>query len=121
MSLCVLAVDDSLTIRTMLGAALKKAGFEVHTAEDGVDGLEVLSGLTPDVIITDINMPNMDGFEFMENVRQDVDHRTTPILVLTTESKPEMKARAKSVGASGWIVKPFNEEKLVTAIRRVAG
>lgn len=121
MSLCVLAVDDSLTIRAMITSVLSKAGFEVHTAEDGCDGLEVLHNLEPDVIITDINMPNMDGFEFMESVRQGKTHRATPILVLTTESKPEMKARAKSVGASGWIIKPFNEAKLISALKRVAG
>ena len=100
-------------------AATLMAG-KVLAKEWALHGINV-NMVCPGVIITDINMPNMDGFEFMENVRQDVDHRTTPILVLTTESKPEMKARAKSVGASGWIVKPFNEEKLVTAIRRVAG
>ena len=87
---------------------------------DAVHGLEVLQGETPDVIVTDINMPRMDGYGFIEGVRSDSRCRTIPILVLTTESSPEKKMRARDAGATGWIVKPFNPEKLVEAIRRVA-
>ncbi len=121
MSLQILAVDDSRTIRDMLKLALTQAGFETNLAEDGIHGLEVLSGLSPDAIITDINMPRMDGFGFIEAVRAQESHRATPILVLTTESAPEMKARARAAGATGWIVKPFDPEKLVRALKTVAG
>lgn len=116
----VLTVDDSRTMRDMLRLALVDAGFEVVQAEDGVHGLEVLEGSAPDVIITDINMPRLDGFGFIEGVRKDVRHRGVPILVLTTESDPQKKDRARQAGATGWIVKPFNPSKLVDAIRRVA-
>ena len=120
MSLTVLTVDDSRTIREMLRLALTDAGYRVVQAEDGVHGLEVLSGEAPDVIVTDINMPRLDGFGFIEEVRGDPKHRATPILVLTTESDAEKKNRARMAGATGWIVKPFNPVKLVDAIRRVA-
>ncbi|MHB8284922.1 MAG: response regulator [Caulobacteraceae bacterium] len=116
----VLTVDDSRTMRDMLKLALTQAGFRVVQAEDGVHGLEVLQGETPDVIITDINMPRMDGFGFIEAVRLDTDRRAIPILVLTTESDAEKKNRARQAGATGWIVKPFNPVKLVDAVRRVA-
>jgi two-component system chemotaxis response regulator CheY len=104
----------------MLRLALVAAGFRVIEAIDGVDGLQVLAGETPDVIITDINMPNLDGFGFIEAVRSDATWKSTPILVLTTESDPEKKLRAREAGATGWIVKPFSPDKLVHAIRRVA-
>jgi two-component system chemotaxis response regulator CheY len=121
MSLQILAVDDSRTIRDMLKMALTQAGFDTSLAEDGMHGLEVLDGMAPDAIITDINMPRMDGFGFIEAVRAQDKHRATPILVLTTESAPELKARARDAGATGWIVKPFDPEKLVRALRTVAG
>ncbi|HEY3797993.1 MAG TPA: response regulator [Caulobacteraceae bacterium] len=120
MSLTVLTVDDSRTIREMLRLTLVDAGYRVVQAEDGVHGLEVLSGEAPDVIVTDINMPRLDGFGFIEEVRGDPRHRAVPILVLTTESDAEKKNRARMAGATGWIVKPFNPAKLVDAIRRVA-
>ena len=120
MSLTVLTVDDSRTMRDMLMLALKGAGFDVVQAVDGVHGLEVLAGSSPNVIITDINMPRMDGFGFIEGVRRDPQYRGLPILVLTTESDPGKKDRARQAGATGWIVKPFSPDKLVDAIRRVA-
>ncbi|MDE3114738.1 MAG: response regulator [Pseudomonadota bacterium] len=117
----VLTVDDSKTMRDMLRLALTKAGYEVVQADDGAHGVEVLQA-TPDidVIVTDINMPRMDGYAFIDSVRKDPKNRTTPILVLTTESEPEKKQRAREAGATGWIVKPFDPEKLVAAINRVA-
>ena len=121
MSLSVLAVDDSMTIRDMLRLTLTQAGFTATLANDGAHGLEVLGGLSPDVIITDINMPRLDGFGFIEAVRARPEHRSTPILVLTTENVPELKARARAAGATGWIVKPFDPAKLVRALRMVAG
>jgi len=120
MSMTILTVDDSRTMREMLRLALTGAGYRVVQAEDGVHGLEVLAGEAPDVIITDINMPRMDGFGFIEAVRGDPRYRGVPILVLTTESDAEKKARARAAGATGWIVKPFNTDQLVNAIRRVA-
>lgn len=120
MSKRILTVDDSRTMRDMLKLALIQAGFEVVQAEDGVHGLEVLDTEKPDVIVTDINMPRMDGFGFIEGVRSDARHRAVPILVLTTESDVEKKTRARQAGATGWIVKPFDPVKLVEAINRVA-
>ena len=120
MSKTVLTVDDSRTMRDMLRMALSAAGYAVIQAEDGVHGLEVLNGSSPDVIITDINMPRMDGFGFITHVRGEGRHRATPILVLTTESSAEKKSRARQAGATGWIVKPFDPDKLVDAVRRVA-
>jgi two-component system chemotaxis response regulator CheY len=116
----ILTIDDSRTMRDMLMHALSNAGYRVVQAVDGVHGLEVLDAEAPDVIITDINMPRMDGFGVIESVRKDARHRATPILVLTTESDATKKDRARAAGATGWIVKPFSPEKLVSAIRRVA-
>lgn len=122
MSLNVLAVDDSRTMRDMVRLTLVNAGFETHLAEDGVHGLEVLDEIDrPDAIITDINMPRMDGFGFIEAVRGQESYRAVPILVLTTESSGEMKMRAREAGATGWIVKPFDPVKLVKALKMVAG
>lgn len=121
MTLAVLAVDDSRTMRNMIRMALNTEDFEVHTADDGVHGLEVLEDIEPDAIITDINMPRMDGFGFIDAVRGQEKHRATPILVLTTESAPELKMRARNAGATGWIVKPFDPAKLVKALHMVAG
>lgn len=120
MSKIVLTVDDSRTMRDMLRLALTDASFTVVQAVDGVHGLEVLNDSSPDVIITDINMPNMDGFGFIEGVRRSQRHGAVPILVLTTESDQDKKLRARSAGATGWIVKPFDPVKLVDAVRRVA-
>lgn len=116
----VLAVDDSRTIRAMVSQALGEEGIAVLLAEDGIDGLEKLSNSKPDVIITDINMPRMDGFGFIEAVRKGDERPRVPILVLTTESAPDLKTRARDAGATGWIVKPFQNDKLVAAIRQVA-
>ena len=120
MTKTVLTVDDSRTMRDMLQLALIGAGYRVIQAVDGVDGLETLEAEGADVVITDINMPRMDGFGFIEGMRADPNHRTTPVLVLTTESDAEKKSRARAAGATGWIVKPFDPVKLVDAVRRVA-
>jgi two-component system chemotaxis response regulator CheY len=120
MSKTVLTVDDSRTMRDMLRVALSSAGYSVIQAEDGQHGLDVLAGSQPDVIITDINMPRLDGFGFIEGVRGDSRMRAVPILVLSTESDAEKKQRARAAGATGWIVKPFDPVKLVDAVRRVA-
>jgi two-component system chemotaxis response regulator CheY len=116
----ILTIDDSRTMRDMLMMALVDAGYRVIQAVDGVDGLETLSAEGADVIITDINMPRLDGFGVIEGVRADPNHRATPVLVLTTESDVAKKQRARDAGATGWIVKPFDPVRLVEAVRRVA-
>lgn len=115
----VLTVDDSRVMREMLRLALSGAGYSVVQAEDGQHGLEVLRESSVDAIITDINMPRLDGYGFIEGVRSDAQYRAVPILVLSTESDADKKQRARAAGATGWIVKPFNTEKLVDALRRV--
>ena len=120
MSLTILTIDDSRTMRDMLRMALTSAGMNVCQAEDGVHGLEVLGNCEPDCIITDLNMPRMDGFGFIEAVRKMPQYQLLPILILTTESDAERKAKAKSVGATGWITKPFEPEKLISVVKRVA-
>lgn len=120
MTKTILTIDDSRMMREMLLMVLEGAGFSVVQAEDGEDGLRVLVDAQPDVIITDINMPKLDGYGLIEGVRRDEHYRATPIIVLSTESSPEKKARARSAGATGWIVKPFQAETLIDVIRRVS-
>lgn len=116
----ILTIDDSKTIRDMLMLTLVEAGFDVLQAVDGQDGLDVLGNERVDVVITDINMPRMDGYEVIRQLRAKSDHKTTPILVLTTESEMEKKNLAREVGATGWMVKPFDPERLVATVRKVA-
>jgi two-component system chemotaxis response regulator CheY len=115
----VLTVDDSRTILAMLHHALTKAGFEVLQAEDGQKGLEVLKHEDVDVVITDINMPVMDGIEFIKNVRASGLYQSLPILILTTETSQEKRDQGRAAGGTGWIVKPFDPEKLISVIHRV--
>ncbi len=115
----IMTVDDSPSMRMLLRAALTDLGYEVMEAEDGLQALDRLEGIEPDLLITDINMPRLDGFGLIEKVREQDRHRNLPILVLTTESSDEKKQRARSAGATGWIVKPFHPDKLAAAIRRV--
>lgn len=117
----ILTVDDSKTMQVVLRKALEDAGYEVLQGGDGVEGLKVLETAdpSPHVVISDINMPRMDGFQFIEAVRATERFRHLPIICLTTETDHEKKAKARSLGATGWITKPFNAEKLVWAIRRV--
>jgi len=116
----ILTIDDSRTMRDMLMLALSGAGYRVIQAVDGVDGLETLSAEGADIVITDINMPRLDGFGFIEGMRADPANRSIPVLVLTTESDAAKKQRARDAGATGWIIKPFDPVKLVEAVRRVA-
>ncbi|SCY81530.1 response regulator [Paracoccus tibetensis] len=121
MSARILAVDDSPTIRALVGRALRTAGYEVFLASDGVEGVGSLKDVEPELIITDINMPRLDGFGLIETVRASADYGSVPILVLTTESGADLKARARAAGATGWIVKPFDDAQLVSVIARVLG
>lgn len=120
MSMTILTVDDSRTMRDMLKLALAGAGYNVVQAVDGLHGLEILNEADPQVIITDINMPKLDGFGFIEGVRATERFRIIPILVLTTESDAEKRNRARRAGATGWVVKPFDPVKLIDVVRRVA-
>jgi len=117
----VLAIDDSRTIRNLLAATLEEAGFEYVSAVDGREGVDMYEDVAPDVVITDINMPNLDGFGVIEELRGEGINSKVPILVLTTESAPEMKARARDAGATGWITKPFDDASLIFALKRVTG
>ncbi|CUH40534.1 hypothetical protein JSE7799_03268 [Jannaschia seosinensis] len=119
----VLAIDDSRTIRDMVRFALEREGIDTELAEDGQDGIEVLDRLDPkpDAILTDVNMPRLDGFGFIEKVRERAEYAGIPILVLTTESARDLKLRARAAGATGWIVKPFDPARLVGALRTVTG
>ena len=114
-----LTVDDSKTMREMVSFTLKNAGYEVLEAEDGAKGVEVLSSSNVDVIITDLNMPNMNGIEFIKSARSKHQYKTTPILMLTTEGDASKKVEGKEAGATGWIVKPFQPEKLVEVVKKV--
>lgn len=115
----VLAVDDSKTMREMVSFTLKNAGYEVLEAEDGKAALSVIGGAKIDAVITDLNMPNMNGFELIRALRAAPAHKFTPILMLTTEGDSSKKEEGKAAGATGWIVKPFNPEKLVDVVRKV--
>jgi two-component system chemotaxis response regulator CheY len=116
----VLTIDDSKTMRDMLMLTLSNNGFEVLQAVDGLDGLDVLGRETVDVVITDINMPKLDGYGVIQHMRERAEYDDLPILVLTTESDSEKKERARKLGATGFIVKPFNPTGLVDVLRKVA-
>ena len=117
----ILAIDDSRTIRSLLTMTLEKAGFSVTTAVDGVDGVNKFNESHADLVITDVNMPNKDGFGVIEDIRGGDRNRGVPVLVLTTESGAALKERARKAGATGWIVKPFDDDSLVSVIRRLTG
>ncbi|MBF0335412.1 MAG: response regulator [Alphaproteobacteria bacterium] len=119
MSRRILTVDDSKTMRDMLAATLRSDGWDVLQGEDGLHGIEVLGDTPVDVIITDLNMPKLDGFGFIRRMRQHPVHKATPILMLTTESDPAKKAEGKAAGATGWLVKPFDPAKLLQVVRKV--
>ncbi|MFT5807956.1 MAG: two-component system chemotaxis response regulator CheY [Moritella dasanensis] len=115
----ILAVDDSVSIREMVLFTLKQAGYQVDSAVDGVDGLAKAKSGNFDLIISDINMPRMDGISLISQLRNESAYKFTPILMLTTESGADKKMAGKSAGATGWIVKPFNPEKLIATVQKV--
>ncbi len=117
----ILAVDDSASMRQMVGFTLKSAGYNVVEAVDGVDALAKAKKMKADIVITDVNMPNMDGIALIAELRKLPDYKFLPILMLTTESGTAKKMEGKSAGATGWIVKPFNPDQLLSTVKRVAG
>ena len=120
MSKTILIVDDSASIRALLNMNLTEAGFNVLEADDGKDALKYFNGdHNIDLLLTDLHMPNMNGLELIKEVRKKEEFRYMPILFLTTETKPELKKEAKSAGATGWITKPFDKEKLLNVIKKV--
>ncbi len=121
MSKTILAVDDSASIRQMVAFTLKSSGYEVVEAVDGMDGLEKSKSKTFNLILTDQNMPRMDGLTLVKNLRAMAQYKSTPILMLTTESSDAMKAQGKAAGATGWLVKPFDPQKLIEVVKKVIG
>ena len=115
----IVAVDDSKTIRDVVSFTLQSAGHEVRAAEDGQHGLNILGSSRVDLIITDLNMPKMDGIALIRALRSHPVHRTTPILILTTESDAAKKAEGKAAGATGWLVKPFVPERLLELVSKL--
>jgi two-component system chemotaxis response regulator CheY len=117
----VLTVDDSASMRQMVSFTLKGAGYDVVEADDGVNALRAAKGKRVDLVVTDVNMPNMDGITLIKQLRALPDYRFTPILMLTTEAGDNKKQEGKAAGATGWIVKPFNPDQLLATIKKVLG
>jgi len=115
----ILAVDDSASMRQMVRYTLENAGYEVVQANDGVEALDYAKGSGVDLVLTDVNMPNMDGITLCKELRGLSHYKGVPILMLTTESASDTKSRGKQAGATGWIVKPFNPEQLLATIAKV--
>jgi len=115
----VMTVDDSASLRQMVGVVLRGGGYQVVEAVDGMDALSKLKGQDLQLILTDINMPNMDGLEFTRRIRAMPDYRFVPVVLLTSESNPEKKQLGKAAGATAWIVKPFNPDQLLAVVKKV--
>ncbi len=121
MAKTVLAVDDSASIRQMVSFTLKSAGYDVIEAVDGMDGLEKAKAKGVNLVLTDQNMPRMDGLTLIKSLRAMPQYAATPILMLTTESSDAMKSQGRAAGATGWLVKPFDPQKLIEVVRKVIG
>jgi two-component system chemotaxis response regulator CheY len=115
----VLIVDDSASLRQVVGITLKGAGYEVVEASDGMDALTKLDGRKIHLIVSDVNMPNMDGITLVQTVKQLPGYRFTPVLMLTTESEEGKKAQGKAAGAKAWMVKPFQPEQMLAAVAKL--
>ena len=115
----ILIADDSGSIREMLAFVLTQAGYEVLSARDGQEALDKAPAFGPHLVITDLNMPNLNGIELVKNLRGMTNFKFTPILVLTTEGQDEKKQTGKAAGATGWLVKPFKPEKLLAVVGKV--
>jgi two-component system chemotaxis response regulator CheY len=121
MAKTILAVDDSASIRQLVSFTLKSAGYDVVEAVDGMDGLDKAKAKSINLVLTDQNMPRMDGMTLIKNLRMLPQYKNVPILILTTESSDAMKAQGRAAGATGWLVKPFDPQKLVEVIKKVIG
>ncbi len=121
MSKTILAVDDSGSLRQMVVFSLKAAGYQVIEAVDGQDALEKAKTQTFDLVLTDQNMPRMDGLTLIRSLRALATYANVPILMLTTEFSDEMKAKGKAAGANGWLVKPFDPQRLTDVVKKVIG
>lgn len=121
MAKLILVVDDSSSIRQMVAFTLKSSGYQVIEAVDGQDGLEKAKAKKVDLILTDQNMPRMDGLTLIKTLRGLPQFQTVPILVLTTESSDLLKSQGKAAGATGWLVKPFDPTKLIEVVKKVIG
>ncbi len=117
----ILAVDDSAAMRQMVGITLTGAGHQVEQANDGREALQIAERQKFDLVITDVNMPNMDGITLVKELRNLANYKFVPLLVLTTEATAERKQQGKAAGATGWLVKPFNPERLLATIAKVLG
>ncbi|MAF16969.1 MAG: two-component system sensor histidine kinase/response regulator [Marinomonas sp.] len=115
----ILLVDDSMTMLMSMEGVLKRAGFDVKTATDGNQALGLIDSYAPDLVITDLNMPGMDGIELIKKIKQNASMRFKPILMLTTESQESKKVEAKAAGATGWLVKPVSPTDLTGVIKKV--
>lgn len=121
MSKMIVTVDDSASVRQMVAFTLKGAGYSVIECSDGKDALSKIDGAGVHMVITDLNMPNMNGLELIKALRSKPEFKFMPIVFLTTESQPEKKAEAKAAGATGWIVKPFKPDQLLAVVKKVLG
>jgi two-component system chemotaxis response regulator CheY len=121
MAKSILAVDDSGSLRQMVVFSLRAAGYQVTEAVDGQDGLDKAKSQIYDLVLTDQNMPRMDGLTLIRSLRRTAAYQKVPILMLTTESGDEMKSRGRAAGATGWLVKPFDPQKLTEVVRKVIG
>lgn len=121
MASTILVIDDSASIRQMVAFTFQSVGFNVIEAEDGVEGLAKAHAHDVDLVVSDQNMPNMDGFTLIKTLRSHPKYGTTPILMLTTEFSEEQKMKGKEAGANGWLVKPFNPHKLLEIVRKFLG
>lgn len=117
----IMTVDDSASVRQMVAFTLRDAGYEVLEAGDGRDALSKLKGTAVHMVVTDLNMPNLDGIGLMRALRSEGAYKFIPIIMLTTESQVEKKQEGKAAGATGWIVKPFKPEQLLAVVRKVLG
>lgn len=121
MSKTIMSVDDSASVRQMVAFTLESAGYQVVTASDGKDALTQLKGRAVDMVVTDLNMPNMNGIELTRELRAMAQFRGVPIILLTTESQADRKQEGKAAGATGWIVKPFQQDQLLAVVKKVLG
>jgi two-component system chemotaxis response regulator CheY len=116
MSKTILVVDDSASIRQVVGIALRGAGYTVLEAVDGRDALAKLDGQKINLVISDVNMPNMDGISFVKEMKQKPNYKFTPVIMLTTEGAEEKKKEGQAAGAKAWVVKPFKPEQMLQAV-----